>query len=320
MDFRHAKRFFKEGEEYLITTHVQADGDGIGSILALAGIVEQMGKTPRLVIHDREADVKYRFLPGFDRIEPYSRSMHEHRSSHVLVADSPGLDRIGEVRKLIDKRARILNVDHHTSNLRFGSVNLVDETASSTAELVLFLANALRIHIEQEMAAQLYTGILFDTGCFRYSNRYRAFSSASSLVDMGADPVGIADAVYAQRSFRSVKVLGEALSTLELHFKGRAAILSLPYRAVRNSVDLDGIVDTAISISGVELAAFLKEQGPRKFRVSLRSRGSFNVNELAKDFKGGGHPNASGCSIEGETSCVKRALLKAIRKRLVIPG
>jgi phosphoesterase RecJ-like protein len=314
MDFRLAKRFLKGGDHYLISTHINADGDAIGSILALARMVEIVGKSCRIVLHDREADLKYRFLAGFDRIAAYSPS--DRPASYAILVDTPNLARIGDVARLIGEGTRILNIDHHASNARFGEVNLVDEEACATSELVFGLAKALRLRIDAEMAAQLYTGIMFDTGRFRYSSLRRAFPAAAALLHLGADPASIAEAVYSRKSSQSVKVLGEALASLEMHFKDRVALMTLPHRAIRSAPDLDGIVDYAISISGVSVAGLLKEQRPSQFRVSLRSRGAFDVNDLARDFEGGGHPNASGCCIDGDAVRVKKILLKAIRKRL----
>lgn len=308
------KRFLKDGDHYLISTHINADGDAIGSILALARVIGLVGRSCRIVLHDREVDLKYRFLAGFDRIASYSPS--DRPASSVILVDTPSLARIGDVARLIGEGARILNIDHHASNARFGEVNLVDEDACATSELIFGLARALRLRIDAEMAAQLYTGIMFDTGRFRYSNLRRAFPVAAALLHLGADPAIIAEAVYSRKSSQSVKVLGQALASLEMHFRDRVAFMTLPHRALRSAADLDGIVDYAISISGVLVAALLKEQKPNQFRLSLRSRGAFDVNELARDFQGGGHPNASGCCIEGDALQVKRALLKAIRKRL----
>ncbi len=314
MDLRRIKRFLDAGDHYLISTHINADGDAIGSALATARILDLAGKSCRIVLHDKEVDLKYRFLSGFDRIEAYPRSSAP--ASWVILVDTPHVARVGDVAKLIGKQARILNIDHHASNARFGEINLVDEDACATAELIFGLAKALKFRIDAEMATQLYTGIMFDTGRFRHANLRRAFPVATELINLGADPTTLAEAVYGRKSFQSVKVLGQALASLEMHFKNRVAFMILPHSVLRLTSDLDGIVDYAISISGVLVAALLKEQKPNQFRLSLRSRGAFDVNELARAFQGGGHPNASGCCIEGDALQVKRALLKAIRKRL----
>jgi phosphoesterase RecJ-like protein len=316
MDFRNARRFLSEGDDFLISTHVNADGDAIGSLLAVAEILALAGKPFRAVLHDRTVDPKYRFLPGFERIEPYRPSVHRRPASSVILVDVPSVSRIGSVAGLIAGGARLLNIDHHASNVRFGRVNLVDEGACATAEILYLLARSLRIRIDGRMATQLYTGVMFDTGRFRYSNLGRAFPVAGALIELGADPERIAEAVYGQKSFHSIKALGEALASLELHFDGRAAIMHLPFRAIRSSPDLDGIVDYAISVVGVRVAALLKEQKPGQYRISLRSRGALDVNGLAQSFGGGGHPNAAGCCIDGELESVAAGLLKAIRKAL----
>jgi phosphoesterase RecJ-like protein len=314
MDVRHVRRFLSEGDHYLISTHINADGDAIGSVLATAGMLDLLGKSCQVVLHDREVDLKYNFLSGFDRIGVFQGS--KSPASWAILVDTPQVSRVGDVANLFGKKARILNIDHHASNTRFGEINLVEENACATAELIYALVKALGLRIDAGMAAQLYTGIMFDTGRFRYANLRRAFPVATALIDLGADPVPIAEAVYGKRSFHSVKALGQALASLEMHLKDRVAFMVLPHSALRLAPDLDGIVDYAISISGVLVAALFKEQKPNQFRLSLRSRGGFDVNDLARDFQGGGHPNASGCCIEGDALYVKKALLKAIRKRL----
>lgn len=315
MDYRSVKRFLSESDHYLISTHIHADGDAIGSILALARMIYLMGRSCRILLHDREIDLKYSFLAGFDCIESYLPSTHDRPASYVILADTPTVARIGNVARLIGTKTRILNIDHHASNVRFGAVNLVDEDACATSELVFALVKALKLRVDKEMATQLYTGVMFDTGRFRYSNLHRAFPAGAALLNLGADAASTAEAVYGQKSYRSVKILGHALASLELHFRGRVALMTLPHSVIRRVTDLEGIVDYAISISGVEVAALLKEQRPRQFRISLRSRRTFDVNDLARDFLGGGHPNASGCCIDGDSAYVKKALLKAIRKR-----
>jgi bifunctional oligoribonuclease and PAP phosphatase NrnA len=316
MDFGNAKRFLSEGDDFLLSTHVNADGDAIGSLLAVAEIVTLAGKSFRAVLHDRNVDPKYRFLPGFGRIESYRPSIHSAPAASVILVDAPSVSRIGNVAAMIADRARILNIDHHASNTRFGRVNLVDDGACATAEILYHLAGSLRIPIDGRMATQLYTGIMFDTGRFRYSTLGRAFPVAGAMIRLGAEPERIAEAVYGQKSFHSIKALGEALASLELHFDDRAALMHLPYRAIRSSPDLDGIVDYAISVVGVRVAALLKEQKPGQYRISLRSRGTLDVNGLAQSFGGGGHPNASGCCIDGDLESVAAVLLKAIRKAL----
>ncbi len=316
MNYREVKQFLIERDNFYISTHVNSDGDAIGSVLALARLIKGIGKTARVILHDKLIDPKYRFLEGFDRIESYRPSVHKKPALSVILLDSPGIPRIGGVASLIGEGACVLNIDHHASNTRFGNINIVDENACATAEILFRLAKALKLSIDMLTATQLYTGVMFDTGRFRYSHLDRAFPIATALVKLGAQPERVAEAVYGQKSYPSVKLLGEALTSLRLYSKNRVALMSLPFKAVQLSKDLDGIVDYAISITDVEVAGLLKEQEPCRYRISLRSRGKFDVNELARGFQGGGHPNAAGCYVEGDAARVKRVLLRAIQKRL----
>lgn len=316
MNFKDAKGYLQEGEDFLISTHLNSDGDAIGSVTALSCVVRLMGKSCRIILHDPVPDPKYAFLDGFENIESYKPRLKKKIFDYAIIVDSPTISRIGNVASLIGTGCRILNIDHHRSNQCFGHVNLVDESASSTSEIIYLLAKSLKLRIADKMATHLYTGIMFDTGRFRYSNLERAFPAAADLVKLGAKPERIAEAVYGQRSYQSVKILGEALGSLKLYLGRQVAIMTLPFKFLQSSNDLDGIVDYAISISGVAAAALIKEQEPGKFRLSLRSRGELDVNEVAREFQGGGHPNAAGCYIAGEDTYVRNAILRAIGKRL----
>ena len=246
MNHREVKRFLLEGDNFHISTHVNSDGDAIGSALALARLIRGAGKTARVILHDKQVDTKYRFLEGFERIESYRPSVHKKLAACVILLDSPSISRIGNVASLIGEGAYVLNIDHHSSNTHFGSINIVDENACATAEILFGLAKALKFPVDALTATQLYTGVMFDTGRFRYSHLDRAFPIATALVKLGAQPERVAEAVYGQKSYPSVKVLGMALASLRLYFKNRVALMNLPFKAVQLSRDLDGIVDYAI--------------------------------------------------------------------------
>lgn len=311
-----ARQFIVGGDNFLISTHINSDGDAIGASLAMSEIIRQIGKKSRIILHDNPIDSKYKFLWGFDQIESYDRSLHKKQASKAILLDTPAVTRIGDVANLIGTRTTILNIDHHRSNTEYGSINIVDENACATSELIYQLAKSLKVIVGPEMAMQLYTGIMFDTGRFRYSNLHRAFPIAAMLARSGAQPEWAAEAVYSQKSYKSIKILGEALASLRLYSGNRVAVMNLPYKAIKGSNDLDGIVDYAISISEVEVAVLMKEQKPGQVRVSLRSRGKFDVNDLARGFQGGGHPNAAGFCITCGLNEARKAILKAIGKRL----
>ena len=324
MDFQAALNFLFSGDKLVLTTHVNADGDGLGALLGLSHWLTRQGKKHRLVVADETPDRKYRFLPGYDRIE----SVHPHsartRSSPVprlVVVDTTTSEkRIGDVAGLIGPATKTLVIDHHVDADEESDVRVIDPDASSASELIYLLINwyARRSNtgFTPEIATCLYAGIVFDTKLFKHSHPERALRAAAELVTHGADPQQIAENMFSHQTYQTVKTLGFALSNLTLHENGQISTLYVDHKTHAMNGDLDGVVDHAMSIDGVEVALFLKEQKPGQQRVSLRSRGKVDVNRIARQFDGGGHILASGCEIKGSVNEVQARLLYLVREQL----
>jgi len=314
--------------KFLVTSHIDPDGDSIGSQLALASLLAELGKEV-IIVNEDNVPRRYRFLPQSERIrsldEPDSFSFQGRENFKVaFVLDSADLSRIGSVQNLLSSNNMILvNIDHHQSNSLFGSYVYVDPEASSTAELLHRLIKELKIKVGEERAISLYTAIMTDTMGFRTpSTSSQVFEICSALIREGANPTKIAEAVYFQKTPESVKLLGEVLTTLELYDQGRIGSLSLTQEVCqRLKVDLEeseGFVNQAISINGVKVGLFFRELSHSKVRVSLRSRDGVDVNQIAQLFKGGGHPQAAGCTIEGNLEEVKSRVVEEIKKKLAL--
>ena len=324
MDFQAALNFLFSGDKLVLTTHVNADGDGLGALLGLSHWLTRQGKKHRLVVADETPDRKYQFLPGYDRIE----SVHPHsartRSSPVprlVVVDTTTSEkRIGDVAGLIGPATKTLVIDHHVDADEESDVRVIDPDASSASELIYLLINwyARRSNtgFTPEIATCLYAGIVFDTKLFKHSHPERALRAAAELVTHGADPQQIAENMFSHQTYQTVKTLGFALSNLTLHENGQISTLYVDHKTHAMNGDLDGVVDHAMSIDGVEVALFLKEQEPGQQRVSLRSRGKVDVNRIARQFDGGGHILASGCEIKGSVNEVQARLLYLVREQL----
>ena len=324
MDFQAALNFLFSGDKLVLTTHVNADGDGLGALLGLSHWLTRQGKKHRLVVADETPDRKYQFLPGYDRIE----SVHPHsartRSSPVprlVVVDTTTSEkRIGDVAGLIGPATKTLVIDHHVDADEESDVRVIDPDASSASELIYLLINwyARRSNtgFTPEIATCLYAGIVFDTKLFKHSHPERALRAAAELVTHGADPQQIAENMFSHQTYQTVKTLGFALSNLTLHENGQISTLYVDHKTHAMNGDLDGVVDHAMSIDGVEVALFLKEQKPGQQRVSLRSRGKVDVNRIARQFDGGGHILASGCEIKGSVNEVQARLLYLVREQL----
>ena len=166
------------------------------------------------------------------------------------------------------------------------------------------------------MATHLYTGIAFDTKLFKFSSPERALKACAELVDLGANPQQIADALFAQQSYESVKTLGIALSTLKLHCDGKISTMYIDHATYALGGDLDLVVDYAMAIAGVEVGVLFKEEAPGLQRISLRSRGRVDVNEIARQFGGGGHQSASGCRLEAPREEAQRKLMAEVERRV----
>ena len=323
MDYNAAMAFLDPDDLYLLSTHVNADGDGVGALLALGELLNHLERRYRIVISDKTLDEKFAFLPGCDRIESYE-SLEDHRPvARAIFVDTPTIarERVGDVALLLGKQTRTLIIDHHEGEAEEGDVRLIDTRASAASELVYRFIQASGVAVSAEMATQVFTGIAFDTKLFKYSRPKRALKVCAELVDLGADPERIAGALFAQQTYETVKTLGLALSSLALHLEGRISTLSIDHETYALGGDLDAVVDYAMGVKGVEVALFFKEEAPGCHRVSLRSRGDVDVNQAARAFGGGGHQKASGCVIEASLDEARRAVLAEIERRMkAAPG
>lgn len=314
IEFDRAVAFLGGVEEVMLTSHVNSDGDGIGGCLALAGLLRRLGKSPSIVLQDVPADL-YGFLDDIGTIEQASDPVRQ-KFDHVIVLDCPSLDRIGAAAGAIAEGARLLNLDHHIDNTRFAEINIATDDVCSTCELVYHVAMHMGLEIEADTAAQLYTGIIFDTGGFRYSlTTPTSMEVAADLVRRGARLDQIADRLYNNQTLGSVKLIGRAVDSMELYCDDRFAILHLTHHDMQLG-DPEAAVNYGLMVGGVEVSALLKEEQPGKFRISLRSRETVDVSALAHEFGGGGHARAAGCRMEGSAHDVKQRLHQAVEKVL----
>ena len=316
--------FLREGDRFLVTAHRNVDGDGLASLLACGMLLERMGKSYEMVLHDPIPDERYSFLPGFCKVKS-PRVPFPWHPEKAVVLDTPTIGRLGDVADLLPEKDSVLNVDHHEDNSLFGGVNLVIPEVSSTCEVLYYLFGHLGVPVDGDVAVCLYTGIVFDTGGFRFSNTTsRALHIAGDLVERGVKPDQVADAVFHRRSPQAIRRLAKALSTMEFHCGGRVSLMWLdevvPEGDGRLSEDTEGFVDMALFVDGVEVAAFLRKREEKSFRVSLRSRGKVPVNRIAGQFGGGGHPRAAGFCLHGELEEVRRQVLEALEEAICKDG
>jgi len=286
-------------KRFLLTSHARPDGDAIGSALACCQILSAMGKQCDVVMRDGVPRI-YQPLPFADRVIQTDRINGDYQAAILLECDSIHRTRLEGLEKHF-----LISIDHHVSGRPFAHINWIDPTAVATGEMVYRLAKQAGVSISADIANCLYTALLTDTGSFMFEGtNERTFALARELVLAGASPSRCARNVYFGHSTAKMRLLGAALSNL--HREGPLAWIWITReqmeRFAAKEEDCEGLVNYALSIQDVEVAAFFREQRDGRWRVSLRSKGQLNVASVAESFGGGGHACASGCSVDGPLS------------------
>jgi bifunctional oligoribonuclease and PAP phosphatase NrnA len=295
---------------FLLTSHSRADGDAVGSTLACYEILRQLGKRSEVVLHDGVPRV-YQQLPFAGKVVQADRVNGNYDAAILLECDSIQRTRLQGLESQF-----LINIDHHRSGKSFAHVNWIDPTAVATAEMVYRLAKQAGVKISPEIATCLYTAVLTDTGAFMFEGtNEHTFELARELVLAGADPARCARHIYFGHSTAKMRLLGSALSVLQR--EGALAWIWVTQeqmeRAGAKEEDCEGLVNYALAIGDVEVAAFFRELPDGRFRVSLRSKGKTDVSRVAEDFGGGGHTCASGCAVDGPLHAAVESVLGKIR-------
>jgi phosphoesterase RecJ-like protein len=286
----------RRGERFLVCSHSRPDGDAVGSMLAMGMLLRQMGKRADLVTADRIPAV-FRTLPGAGEIRTAMRVHGRYDAAILLECD--GLERT-RLRGL--EQFYLVNIDHHATGKNFGHLNWIDRDAASVGELVYRLVKAAGAQVTPEIAACIYITVLTDTGGFCYGGvKASTFALAQELTQAGADPIRIAQEVYFSTPTSKLLLVGAALGNLKR--EGRLAWLWVTHadiiRTCAAEEDCEGIVNYALAIAGVEVAAFFRELPEGDVRISLRSKGNVDVAAIAAKLGGGGHENAAGVTLDG---------------------
>ncbi len=299
----------------LIASHSDPDGDAVSSLLALGLAIGKLDK--KVTIYNASPiPAVYRFLPYVERIVRHVKKANTY--DVALILDCGDLPRIGEAEDTICKIPVVINIDHHVSNSGFGDIQLVDPEACSTAELVYRLIKALDVPIDLATATSIYTGILTDTGSFRFSNTNpAAFAISREMTELGVEPYNVAQHVYGTYSLGRIKLLNLALDSIEISENGKLSVMTVTSSMLAETKtqpeDVDGMINYARRIEDVKVAALIQEQNNGKtksdhhcsYHVSLRSDGSVDVAAIACSFGGGGHASAAGFQIETTLSELK---------------
>lgn len=304
----------------LLATHISPDSDAIGSTCALALGLEALGKRAVVYLPEGPPSKHAPLVTGIRLTD----QVPQERFSAVVVVDNATRRRLGPYgEQILALGERTFNLDHHVSNERFAQFNLVVPESASSAELVFALLKEIGAPISAQMANLLLAGVMEDTGSFRFSNATAlAFEHAAALIALGADPNRVAGVLYFNVPHRVLKLKALALSTLELLFAGRVALICLSkqmmIQAGARQEDAEGLVDDARSVEGALIAVLLREVDDG-WKASLRSKDErIDVNLIAAHFGGGGHRPAAGCTIHGALSEVRAALEPKLEAAILI--
>lgn len=323
----------KSHKQFLITAHTNLEGDALGAELAFWHLLKAMNKRATIVNVDN-LPYGYEFLPGINTIKKFSRlwrdpataekgNFRETKFDCLVILDCSDLARCGEVSQINLNNKTILNIDHHISNRRFGDINWVEPHVSSTSEMIYKLYKKLGIPFNKDIATLLYTGILADTGSFRYSNTSSlTHKIASELIKYDLDVVKIYKQVYENIPVSDMELLIKILPTLRRDASGKIIWFQIKRNMLKNkrlSFDLsEHILSFGRAIKDMEVCVLFKENlgVKNEVRINFRSHGLVDVNKIAQFFGGGGHKTASGATVKGKIDQVRKKVLAKICESL----
>ncbi|MFA6216340.1 MAG: bifunctional oligoribonuclease/PAP phosphatase NrnA [Candidatus Omnitrophota bacterium] len=325
MGLQEVASFIKENDNFLVTSHMNVEGDALGSELAFYRLLKALGKKA-VIVNEEYPPAEYAFLPDAGLIKRFDRSARKIKFDVFVALDCSDLKRTGEVHTLNNKGKPVLNIDHHVSNLQFGAANLVDAGASSCTEIIFALYKQMRVPLDRQTALLLYVGILTDTGSFRYSNTTsRTHRITAELLEYQLDIPQIYSKLYENIPFKDMQLLSRVLPFMKLEFQGKLVWVAVKKEMLKKQISSGGgfdlsehILGFARSIKDIEVVVLFKEnlQKRNEIRVNFRSQGGVDVNAVARFFGGGGHKTASGATIPGPLDDVRRRVLRKLKSSL----
>lgn len=292
-----------EAGNIAVTAHIRPDGDAIGGALGLSRILNNAGKTAKVIDLGPIPD-RYNFI--IDESECCASDDFDFSNvDYIVVLDSGSLERSPDFISKWKPSIPVINIDHHLSNEEFGNLNYVDTKASSVGEIICNIARTSDLTITPHAAEALWVSIVTDTGRFSYSNTTtNTMKAASDLLATGVETADINHKIYEQKPLRQLKLLGRALENLTTYENGSVAIVSLSRKDYTESgctpADAEGIVNIPRSLEGVKVALFLYEfPDAPETKISFRTSEPYDASEFCRKLGGGGHARAAGCALPG---------------------
>ncbi len=303
---------------FVISSHARPDGDSIGSQLAMAYALRDLGKDVRVINQD-SAPPPILSFPGVGGIEIADRV--EGSFDAAIIMECGDLTRTG-VAGL--ERFFVINIDHHPGNTAYGQINWFDSSAAACAEMVFDIVRALGVPLSVEIATHIYLAILTDTGSFHYSSiSPRTFDICREALEAGVDPVLVARNVYDSNNMGRLKLFGAVLGAMRIGGSGRIAIVYLDHDMARDAggtyEDTEGLINLPLTVKEIQTVVFFKQIQDNEYRVSMRSKGDIDISAVAKEYGGGGHRNAAGCNVTGDIELLRKLFIEKLERAIELP-
>ncbi|MEM9186596.1 MAG: DHHA1 domain-containing protein [Planctomycetota bacterium] len=324
VDWTPLKSLVRDHQSFVLTSHTRADCDAVGSELGMARVLEQLGKRARIVNADAPPP-HIAFLDTDGKVEVLGHNAtaaDAHQAEVHLVLDTSAWGQLGGMADVFrSSPAKRVVIDHHLSADDLGAIELKDTAAEATGRLVLAAAEALGATLTREIAEPLFYAIATDTGWFRFpSVTAETYAAVAKLVAAGANPSVAFATLYERNTAARVKLHGRIMQGLELSVEGRVAFALARESDFEETGALlsetEDVVNRLLSIDGVEVAALIAWMTGEQTKVSLRSRGDFDVREVAEEFGGGGHAKAAGVRIAGTVDDARQRVLASLARRM----
>ncbi|WHX51454.1 bifunctional oligoribonuclease/PAP phosphatase NrnA [Paenibacillus woosongensis] len=319
-EFLQVEQFLKDHDDFLVVSHVQPDGDAVSSTLVVGWLLSCLGKN-YVMVNEGPIPQRMSYLLHSDRIMDLSVTPLGKTYKHIICVDCADFRRVGKASEYFAPDAEILNIDHHPTNDGFGGINLIVPEAAATVQVLYELVKRLKFGLDRDVATALYTGLLTDTGGFRYScTSPKVMAIASDLLAYGVDGPGLSQLLLEEMTLAQIRLLTRALNGLQMTEDGKIGWVTIDDEDMKLSgaihEDLEGIVNYPRNIQGVEVGLLFKVIDDNAVKVSMRSAGKVDVAAVAQSFGGGGHVRAAGVRMQGSLDEVVSQIVEQVKARL----
>ena len=307
IDWNNLNKLINESNNILLSTHINPDGDGLGSEVAVYHYIKSLNKNCRIINISGLID-KYEFLNKNNIIEQFNKDAHVSWISKcdcAIIFDIGDYSRLGKISKIIkDNTVKCISIDHHPSEDSFFDFRCLDISAPATGYLVWQYFKSINYELTYDIAEGLYAALITDTGSFRYnSTTPDCHVMAKEILETGVKPYDVYSSIYEQRTLPQIKLLGAVIDSLKIvdEFASIRISLDMLRNCDATLEDVDGFTDFMRSIKGIEVSFMISQINNNKFRINFRSRGKYIINDIAAHFNGGGHKLAAGAMVENSS-------------------